>query len=229
MPGLYCLPTWSALPLKSSCLKACANGYSLGLTAHLTYINSEQQSVEAVFIYALEESEVVASFEAVTGGRSVTYQIQNRRRAEDCCVDCSPSLSQPLRCTNGKCAAEFPDPYICCLLPYLQPPLSFCSPRFLLPAHPEHSRTVSLTLLNSLPLPDCSSSFLSEFCRYLPPLCSHFLLLPMLLPNFPCLEKPSSSFKFFSVMITPLPSLLCICTTLSQGNKGVRPVSPPYD
>uniref|UniRef100_A0A452ID35 Uncharacterized protein n=1 Tax=Gopherus agassizii TaxID=38772 RepID=A0A452ID35_9SAUR len=101
MPGLYSLATWTALPLKSSCVKACANGYSLGVTAHLTYINSEEDPVEGVFIYPLEESEVVAGFEAVTGSRSITFQIQNRHRAEDCCVDCSPSLGQPLLCPNG--------------------------------------------------------------------------------------------------------------------------------
>uniref|UniRef100_A0A8C8RHE8 von Willebrand factor A domain containing 5B2 n=1 Tax=Pelusios castaneus TaxID=367368 RepID=A0A8C8RHE8_9SAUR len=101
MPGLYSLATWTALPLKSSCIKACANGYSLGLTAQLTYINSEEEPVEGVFIYPLEESEVVAGFEAMTGSRSITFQIQNRHRAEDCCVDCSPSLGQPLLCSNG--------------------------------------------------------------------------------------------------------------------------------
>ncbi|XP_025051683.1 von Willebrand factor A domain-containing protein 5B2 [Alligator sinensis] len=101
MPGLYSPSTWTALPLKSSSVKACANGYSLGLTAHLTYINSEEEPVEGVFIYPLEESEVVAGFEAETGGRSITFQIQNRRHAEDCCAECSPGLGQPLRCASG--------------------------------------------------------------------------------------------------------------------------------
>ncbi|XP_074860240.1 von Willebrand factor A domain-containing protein 5B2 [Carettochelys insculpta] len=101
MPGLYSLATWTALPLKSSCIKACANGYSLGVTAHLTYINSEEDPVEGVFVYPLEESEVVVGFEAATGSRRVTFQIQNRHRAEDCCADCSPSLGQPLLCPGG--------------------------------------------------------------------------------------------------------------------------------
>nr|XP_056705969.1 von Willebrand factor A domain-containing protein 5B2 [Euleptes europaea] len=101
MPGLYCLPTWTALPLKSSCVKACANGYSLGFTAYLTYVNLEHEPVEGVFVYPLEESEVVASFEAVTGSRTFTFQIQNRHKAEDCCLDCSSTSNQPLCCTNG--------------------------------------------------------------------------------------------------------------------------------
>ncbi|KAJ6653849.1 hypothetical protein lerEdw1_008646 [Lerista edwardsae] len=101
MPGLYCLPAWTALPLQSSCVKACANGYSLGFTTRLTYINLEQEPVEGIFVYPLEESEVVASFEARTGSKTFTCQIQNRQRVEDCCLDCGSSLNQPLRCTSG--------------------------------------------------------------------------------------------------------------------------------
>ncbi|XP_061493460.1 von Willebrand factor A domain-containing protein 5B2 isoform X2 [Rhineura floridana] len=101
MPGVYCRPGWTALPLQSSCVKAYANGYSLGLTAHLTYMNLEQQPVEGVFVYPLEESEVVSSFEAVAGNQTSTFQIQNRPRVEDCCIDCNASWNQPLCCTNG--------------------------------------------------------------------------------------------------------------------------------
>ncbi|XP_063162415.1 von Willebrand factor A domain-containing protein 5B2 [Candoia aspera] len=101
MPGLYCLPSWTALPLQSSCVKACANGYTLGITANLTYINLEQQPVEGVFVYPLEESEVVAGFEAMTGNRTSTFQIQTRPQVDDCCLDCNMNCNQPLRCSNG--------------------------------------------------------------------------------------------------------------------------------
>lgn len=46
MPGLYALASWEALPLKSSTVKACANGYSLSITAHLTYTNPHKEPVE---------------------------------------------------------------------------------------------------------------------------------------------------------------------------------------
>ncbi|KAM3834599.1 von Willebrand factor A domain-containing protein 5B2 [Vipera latastei] len=101
MPGLYCLPSWTALPLRSSCVKACANGYTLGITASLTYINLEQQPVEGVFVYPLEETEVVSSFEAKTGNRTSTFQIQTRPPVDDCCLDCNMNCNQPLRCSNG--------------------------------------------------------------------------------------------------------------------------------
>ncbi|KAM9279360.1 von Willebrand factor A domain-containing protein 5B2 [Morus bassanus] len=101
MPGLYALSSWEALPLKSSRVKACANGYSLSITAHLVYTNPHKEPVEGIFIYPLEESEVVAGFEAVVGSRRVTFQVQNRHRAQDCCLQCGPSPGQPRRCAGG--------------------------------------------------------------------------------------------------------------------------------
>ncbi|NWV13728.1 VW5B2 protein, partial [Ptilonorhynchus violaceus] len=85
MPGLYTLSSWEALPLKSSTVKACANGYSLSITAQLMYTNTHKEPVEGIFIYPLEESEVVAGFEAAVGSRRVTFQVQNRHRVQDCC------------------------------------------------------------------------------------------------------------------------------------------------
>ncbi|XP_076197352.1 von Willebrand factor A domain-containing protein 5B2 isoform X2 [Aptenodytes patagonicus] len=101
MPGLYALSSWEALPLKSSRVKACANGYSLSITAHLVYTNPREEPVEGVFIYPLEESEVVAGFEAVVGSRRVTFQVQNRHRAQDCCLQCGPSPGRLRRCAGG--------------------------------------------------------------------------------------------------------------------------------
>lgn len=46
MPGLYTLSCWEPLPLKSSRVKACANGYSLSITAHLVYTNPCEEPVE---------------------------------------------------------------------------------------------------------------------------------------------------------------------------------------
>lgn len=58
-----------------------------------------------IFIYPLEESEVVAGFEAAVGSRRVSFQVQNRHRAQDCCLQCGSSPSRPRRCAGGKCHA----------------------------------------------------------------------------------------------------------------------------
>ncbi|XP_069053362.1 von Willebrand factor A domain-containing protein 5B2 isoform X2 [Lepisosteus oculatus] len=101
MPGLLNRSTWAPLLLKASCIKSCANGCSLGITAHLTYLNPHSEPVEGVFVYPLQETEVVVGFEAVIAGRMVSVQIQSRAKAEDCCLDCCASSAVEPQCSNG--------------------------------------------------------------------------------------------------------------------------------
>ena len=46
MVGLRNRSSWEPLLLKASCIKSCANGCSLGITANLTYANADVESVE---------------------------------------------------------------------------------------------------------------------------------------------------------------------------------------
>uniref|UniRef100_A0A3Q2YGH5 von Willebrand factor A domain containing 5B2 n=1 Tax=Hippocampus comes TaxID=109280 RepID=A0A3Q2YGH5_HIPCM len=111
MVGLRNRSTWDPLLLKSSCIKSCAVGCSLAITAHLTYANADKEPVE-VFVYPLGETEVVVGFEAAIAGRLMGVQIQNRGKLKDCCLDCCPgtaegrewnccgSSSLDMQCTN---------------------------------------------------------------------------------------------------------------------------------
>ncbi|XP_069753313.1 von Willebrand factor A domain-containing protein 5B1 isoform X2 [Narcine bancroftii] len=101
MPGLLNQSTWAPLTLNASCIRACTNGYTLRTSTSLTYSNPESEPVEGVFVYLLEESEVVVAFEALTAGRLVTIQVKNRARAEDCCFDCYIRANLDLQCNNG--------------------------------------------------------------------------------------------------------------------------------
>ncbi|XP_034040010.1 von Willebrand factor A domain-containing protein 5B1 isoform X2 [Thalassophryne amazonica] len=119
MVGLRNSSTWEPLLLKASCIKSCANGCSLGITAHLTYANADPESVEGVFVYPLGETEVVVGFEAVTAGRLLGVQIESRGKLKDRCLDCCSgsgfegqygtgrkwgccwSSSLDMQCTNG--------------------------------------------------------------------------------------------------------------------------------
>lgn len=47
----------------------------------------------------------MAGFEAAVGSRRVTFQVQNRHRLQDCCLQCSPSPGRLRRCARGKCLA----------------------------------------------------------------------------------------------------------------------------
>ncbi|XP_053566312.1 von Willebrand factor A domain-containing protein 5B2 [Bombina bombina] len=100
MPGVYNVSSWVQLPLEASCVTANTNGYSLGIKAHLTYINPRNETVQAIFVYLLEEGEVITSFEAETSGRKVQAQIQNHSRIEECCSEC-PGESLPCCCPRG--------------------------------------------------------------------------------------------------------------------------------
>ncbi|KAG1939474.1 von Willebrand factor A domain-containing protein 5B2 [Pimephales promelas] len=99
MPGLKNRTTWAPLSLKTSHITSCANGCSLGITAHLTYVNTDPEPVEGVFVYPLGEKEVVVSFEAVVSGRLVSVELQSRA---DCCLDCCPGSALHTQCGHSK-------------------------------------------------------------------------------------------------------------------------------
>ncbi|XP_054623057.1 von Willebrand factor A domain-containing protein 5B1 isoform X2 [Dunckerocampus dactyliophorus] len=114
MVGLRNRTTWEPLLLKSSCIKSCAIGCSLGIAAHLTYVNADKEPVEGVFVYPLGEKEVVVGFEATIAGRLMGVQIQNRGKLKNNCMDCCPgsgpdgrewnccgSSRLDMQCTNG--------------------------------------------------------------------------------------------------------------------------------
>ncbi|KTF95563.1 hypothetical protein cypCar_00041253, partial [Cyprinus carpio] len=102
MPGLKNRTTWAPLLLKTSNITSCANGCSLGITAHLTYVNTDPEPVEGVFVYPLGEKEVVVGFEAVVSGRLVSVELQSRGTLEDCCLDCCLGSALHNQCGHSK-------------------------------------------------------------------------------------------------------------------------------
>ncbi|XP_034551162.1 von Willebrand factor A domain-containing protein 5B1 [Notolabrus celidotus] len=59
MPGLINKENRSALPLSISDITSCVRGYTLAMTASLTYENIEDHEIEGMFIYPLEENSIV--------------------------------------------------------------------------------------------------------------------------------------------------------------------------
>uniref|UniRef100_A0A8C6TSA0 VIT domain-containing protein n=1 Tax=Neogobius melanostomus TaxID=47308 RepID=A0A8C6TSA0_9GOBI len=102
MVGLRNRSTWEPLLLKASCIKSCANGCSLGISAQLTYANADVDAVEGVFVYPLEEKEVVVGFEAVIAGRLVGVHIESRGKLKDCCLDCCSEFGLEGLCDNNR-------------------------------------------------------------------------------------------------------------------------------
>ncbi|KAJ0058707.1 hypothetical protein NL108_000440, partial [Boleophthalmus pectinirostris] len=102
MVGLRNRSTWEPLLLKASCIKSCANGCSLGISAHLTYANVDTDAVEGIFVYPLGEKEVVVGFEAVIAGRLVGVHIESRGKLKDCCLDCCSEFGLEGHCGNSR-------------------------------------------------------------------------------------------------------------------------------
>nr|XP_020636789.1 von Willebrand factor A domain-containing protein 5B1 isoform X1 [Pogona vitticeps] len=88
MPGLFNRTTNRALPLAASEVTSCVSGYAFGMTASLTYRNSECHPFEGLFVYPLDEYTTVVGFEAVISERVVTMQIKDKARMDDNYFDC---------------------------------------------------------------------------------------------------------------------------------------------
>uniref|UniRef100_A0A3Q3LAF3 von Willebrand factor A domain containing 5B1 n=1 Tax=Mastacembelus armatus TaxID=205130 RepID=A0A3Q3LAF3_9TELE len=96
MPGLINKENRSALPLSVSDITSCVRGYTLAMTASMTYENIEDHAIEGIFIYPLEENSIVVGFEAMIGSQIITLQIKDKAKIEDCYLDCC-------NISNGQC------------------------------------------------------------------------------------------------------------------------------
>lgn len=132
MPGLINKENRSALPLSVSDITSCVRGYTLAMTASLTYENIEDHAIEGeekclefcwllvrllsvsltfpllsgIFIYPLEENSIVVGFESMISSQIITLQIKDKSKIEDCLLDCRSSSDGVLQGANGK---SFPD------------------------------------------------------------------------------------------------------------------------
>ncbi|TRY71341.1 hypothetical protein DNTS_016581 [Danionella cerebrum] len=95
MPGLINKNKRTALPLSISDITSCVRGYTLALTASLTYENIEDHPVEGLFIYPLEECSVVVGFEAMIGSQIITVQVKDKTKIDDCFSDCCNANGTP--------------------------------------------------------------------------------------------------------------------------------------
>lgn len=125
MPGLINKENRSALPLSVSDITSCVRGYTLAMTASLTYENIEDHAIEGadqawlsarllsapltfpllpsgIFIYPLEENSIVVGFEAMISSQILTLQIKDKSKMEDCLLDCCSSSDGVLQGVNGK-------------------------------------------------------------------------------------------------------------------------------
>ncbi|XP_019746744.1 von Willebrand factor A domain-containing protein 5B1 isoform X2 [Hippocampus comes] len=84
MPGLINKENRSALPLSVSDITSCVRGYTQTMTASMTYENIEDHAIEGIFIYPLEEKNIVVGFEAMISSQIITLQIKDKAKIDDC-------------------------------------------------------------------------------------------------------------------------------------------------
>ncbi|XP_035799985.1 von Willebrand factor A domain-containing protein 5B1 [Amphiprion ocellaris] len=101
MPGLINKETRSALPLSVSDITSCVRGYTLALTASMTYENMDDHAIEGIFIYPLEENSIVVGFEAMISSQIVTLQIKDKAKIDDCYLDCCNTSNGALQSGSG--------------------------------------------------------------------------------------------------------------------------------
>lgn len=136
MPGLMNKENRSALPLSVSDITSCVRGYTLAMTASLTYENIEDHAIEGedrrercpvkpsrpfvrsphlrpslppsgIFIYPLEENSIVVGFESMISSQIITLQIKDKSKIEDCFLDCCHA-NGVLQGVHGKRASLAP-------------------------------------------------------------------------------------------------------------------------
>lgn len=133
MPGLMNKENRSALPLSVSDITSCVRGYTLAMTASLTYENIEDHAIEGedqrkrsvkpsclfvcllhlrpslllsgIFIYPLEENSIVVGFESMISSQIITLQIKDKSKIQDCFLDCCHTSNGVLQGVNGKRAS----------------------------------------------------------------------------------------------------------------------------
>nr|XP_040049844.1 von Willebrand factor A domain-containing protein 5B1 [Gasterosteus aculeatus aculeatus] len=101
MPGLINKENRSALPLSVSDITSCVRGYTLAMTASMTYENFEDHAIEGIFIYPLEEDSIVVGFESMISSQIITLQIKDKAKIEDCYVDCCNTSNGGLQSGSG--------------------------------------------------------------------------------------------------------------------------------
>ncbi|KAE8292833.1 von Willebrand factor A domain-containing protein 5B1 Precursor [Larimichthys crocea] len=101
MPGLINKENRSALPLSVSDITSCVRGYTLAMTASMTYENIEDHAIEGIFIYPLEENSIVVGFESMISSQIITLQIKDKAKIDDCYLDCCNTSNGALHSGTG--------------------------------------------------------------------------------------------------------------------------------
>ncbi|CAH1271034.1 VWA5A [Branchiostoma lanceolatum] len=83
MYGLRCQKTAKPVPLKEIDVHVDIIGYVSNVTSSLEYHNEEDNPIEAVFVFPLDESSAVYKFEALIEGRRIIGKVKEKQKARE--------------------------------------------------------------------------------------------------------------------------------------------------
>lgn len=71
------------VPLRNVGVDAVIRGYTAGVVASLGYENQEDQPIEAVFTFPLDDSSTVVGFSATIQDRKIVGRVEEKQKARD--------------------------------------------------------------------------------------------------------------------------------------------------
>ncbi|XP_068682454.1 von Willebrand factor A domain-containing protein 5A-like isoform X1 [Montipora foliosa] len=81
--GLVQKQNGSQIPLESIKIQADLQGFTAQVVAFMKYTNNEENPIEAIYIFPLDEQAAVCGFEATVDGRTIVAQVQGKEEARD--------------------------------------------------------------------------------------------------------------------------------------------------
>ena len=81
--GLVQKQNGSQIPLGSIKIQADLQGFTAQVVASMKYTNNEENPIEAIYIFPLDEQAAVCGFKATVDGRTIVAQVQGKEEARD--------------------------------------------------------------------------------------------------------------------------------------------------
>lgn len=81
--GLVQKQNKSQIPLESIDVQVDIQGFTAYVVASMNYRNNEENPIEAIYIFPLDEKAAVCGFQAMIDGRTIVAEVQDKKKAQD--------------------------------------------------------------------------------------------------------------------------------------------------
>ena len=81
--GLVQKQNGSKVPLESIKIEVDVQGFTAHVLATMKYTNKDENPIEAIYIFPLDEQAAVCGFQAIIDGRTIVAEVQEKQEARD--------------------------------------------------------------------------------------------------------------------------------------------------